>query len=478
MNNPIIPKLETQQKYPLFYAEATKTINDIIEHITKERGVYSSNIEPDPKEHSIWLNTNDNKIYVSNGNYYYQLKDDVKIEDIIVTDANHQSGDTIDVYLKSNTVYNITNFKYDLYDITIKFYKDNPNDEGPYYIYCGNFDSIKFIGFNFKSTGTDYFVFPSFTTIIGDIITQIPIYENKEGIQITSNLNISDISVTDSTNSQYTISLLKTMNDNISKYTYIYIINNYEGYMSFTEVPLDITVDGNVYDNFLTLNEYFSKFTNESPNFFRNLYLENNNGIELIGNINNLFLLKNNNLLIDSDIDTTNIKNTYVIGDNQTISGFRYGNLFIDDDVKNINIERHNNNGNIYGFLYIGDNITNIDFIDYDVDIADCIIYGDNIKNITMFDGCSNYIILSDNINSINIINDIDGSYIQCTTDNYDNVINHLRKNNIEINKTVFVNKIRTFYKDENIKSIEFHNSINDYTGIVYKKLQEVSFKK
>ena len=63
MNNPIIPKLETQQKYPLFYAEATKTINDIIEHITKERGVYSSNIEPDPKEHNIWFNTNDNKIY-------------------------------------------------------------------------------------------------------------------------------------------------------------------------------------------------------------------------------------------------------------------------------------------------------------------------------------------------------------------------------------------------------------------------------
>lgn len=63
MNNPIIPKLETQQKYPLFYAEATKTINDVIEHITKERGIYSSNIEPDPKEHNIWFNTNDNKIY-------------------------------------------------------------------------------------------------------------------------------------------------------------------------------------------------------------------------------------------------------------------------------------------------------------------------------------------------------------------------------------------------------------------------------
>lgn len=59
----VIPTLETQQKYPLFYAEATKTINDIIEHISKERGIYTSSIEPDPKEHLIWFNTNFNIIY-------------------------------------------------------------------------------------------------------------------------------------------------------------------------------------------------------------------------------------------------------------------------------------------------------------------------------------------------------------------------------------------------------------------------------
>lgn len=62
----VIPTLETQQKYPLFYAEATKTINDIIEHISKERGIYTSNIEPDPKEHTIWFNTNFNTIYFYN----------------------------------------------------------------------------------------------------------------------------------------------------------------------------------------------------------------------------------------------------------------------------------------------------------------------------------------------------------------------------------------------------------------------------
>lgn len=475
MNNPIIPKLETQQKYPLFYAEATKTINDIIEHISKERGIYSSNIEPDPKEHNIWLNTNDNKIYISNGNYYYQLKDDIKTENIIVTDANHERGDIINVYLKSNTVYNITYFKGDLYDIIINFYKDNPNDEGPYYIYCSDFDRINFIGFNFKSTGTEYFIFPSFTTIIGDIITQIPIYENKNGIQITSNLNIYDINVTDNWKATYDLSLIKTMINNLGEYPYIYIIHNYNGMVSYTETPLHITVDSAGHDKFLTLNEYFSKFNNESQNSFGSLYLENNSNIELIGNINNLFLLKNNNLSIDAD---TTIENTYVIGDNQTISAFKGGgNLFIDDDVKNINI-KHLNGRNTYNFLYIGDNITNIDFIDYDIDIATCIIYGANIKNIIIFKGCSNYIILSDNINSINDIGDIDGKRIYCKTENYDNVINCLKENNIDINKTVNVITLDSFIKKENEKYITFYEGVNDYTSLHYKKLQEVSFEK
>jgi hypothetical protein len=66
MKKPIIPELETQQKYPLFYAEATKTINDIIEHITNERGIYTSNIEPDPRDHIYWLNTNLGILYKYN----------------------------------------------------------------------------------------------------------------------------------------------------------------------------------------------------------------------------------------------------------------------------------------------------------------------------------------------------------------------------------------------------------------------------
>lgn len=60
---PIISKLQEGVKYPRFERDATKTINDLVDHITKERGIYSSSIEPNPNEHSIWFNTNDNKIY-------------------------------------------------------------------------------------------------------------------------------------------------------------------------------------------------------------------------------------------------------------------------------------------------------------------------------------------------------------------------------------------------------------------------------
>ena len=63
---PIISKLQEGVKYPRFERDATKTINDLVEHITKERGIYSSSIEPNPNEHSIWFNTNDNTLYIYN----------------------------------------------------------------------------------------------------------------------------------------------------------------------------------------------------------------------------------------------------------------------------------------------------------------------------------------------------------------------------------------------------------------------------
>lgn len=59
----VLSKLQEGVKYPRFERDATRIINDLVTHVTKERGIYSSSIEPNPNEHSIWFNTNDKKIY-------------------------------------------------------------------------------------------------------------------------------------------------------------------------------------------------------------------------------------------------------------------------------------------------------------------------------------------------------------------------------------------------------------------------------
>ena len=51
-------------KYPRFERDAKTIINDLVEHITKERGVYSSSIEPNPNEHKVWFNTNNNTLNI------------------------------------------------------------------------------------------------------------------------------------------------------------------------------------------------------------------------------------------------------------------------------------------------------------------------------------------------------------------------------------------------------------------------------
>ena len=61
---PIISKLQEGVKYPRFERDATTIINDLVEHITKERGVYSSSIEPNPSEHKVWFNTNNNTLNI------------------------------------------------------------------------------------------------------------------------------------------------------------------------------------------------------------------------------------------------------------------------------------------------------------------------------------------------------------------------------------------------------------------------------
>ena len=73
---PIISKLQEGVKYPRFERDATTIINDLVEHITKERGVYSSSIEPNPSEHNIWFNTSNNTIMIYNNGAWRNFSGD------------------------------------------------------------------------------------------------------------------------------------------------------------------------------------------------------------------------------------------------------------------------------------------------------------------------------------------------------------------------------------------------------------------
>ena len=93
---PIISKLQEGVKYPRFERDATTIINDLVEHITKERGVYSSSIEPNPSEHNIWFNTNDNTLYIYNKGVWKSINNDNNI-DIL--------NDSIVFYCSKGTLY-------------------------------------------------------------------------------------------------------------------------------------------------------------------------------------------------------------------------------------------------------------------------------------------------------------------------------------------------------------------------------------
>ena len=131
-NKLVIPTLETQQKYPLFYAEATKTINDIIEHISKERGIYLSSIEPDPKEHSIWFNEDNKKLYMYDETYkrFTSVSGDINIDEIheFINDKVHKivyCDNFTDIGHRNDTLYVLKNFTD---DNNFTFYVDGDYD--------------------------------------------------------------------------------------------------------------------------------------------------------------------------------------------------------------------------------------------------------------------------------------------------------------------------------------------------------------
>lgn len=110
---PILSKLQEGVKYPRFERDATKTINDLVEHITKERGVYSSSIEPNPNEHNIWFNTNDNTLYIYNKGVWKTINNkdtDIFNEPIVFYCSNGRLYYSADTTNNSGYPINISGF--------------------------------------------------------------------------------------------------------------------------------------------------------------------------------------------------------------------------------------------------------------------------------------------------------------------------------------------------------------------------------
>lgn len=96
---PVVNKLQEGVKYPRFERDATRIINDLVTHITQERGIYSSDIEPNPNEHSIWFNTNNYKTYIYTNEEWNDITNYRGFN--INTDRDH-----IDSYPTINIIYN------------------------------------------------------------------------------------------------------------------------------------------------------------------------------------------------------------------------------------------------------------------------------------------------------------------------------------------------------------------------------------
>ena len=131
---PIISKLQEGVKYPRFERDATTIINDLVDHITKERGVYSSSIEPNPSEHSIWFNTDTNTLMIYN---------------------NHVWRD----FSSSSSKWSVENAK--IYSLNESSLKINNIKDKTFYILDVNIDKINYIEIPNLSDDIEFYIFIS-----------------------------------------------------------------------------------------------------------------------------------------------------------------------------------------------------------------------------------------------------------------------------------------------------------------------------
>lgn len=105
---PVVNKLQEGVKYPRFERDATRIINDLVTHVTKERGIYSSSIEPNPDEHKIWFNTDTNTLMIYNNYGWRNFNSSNTLDKIkVISNPDKEMIDnrTTRINIKENAFY-------------------------------------------------------------------------------------------------------------------------------------------------------------------------------------------------------------------------------------------------------------------------------------------------------------------------------------------------------------------------------------
>lgn len=104
----VLNKLQEGVKYPRFERDATRIINDLVTHVTKERGIYSSSIEPNPDEHKIWFNTDTNTLMIYNNYGWRNFNSSNTLDKIkVISNPDKEMIDnrTTRINIKENAFY-------------------------------------------------------------------------------------------------------------------------------------------------------------------------------------------------------------------------------------------------------------------------------------------------------------------------------------------------------------------------------------
>lgn len=192
---PIISKLQEGVKYPRFERDATKTINDLVEHITKERGVYSSSIEPNPNEHSIWFNTDTNTLMIYNNHVWRDFSGSGSssgwsVENALLYTNNEGNLAIGDIKDKTFYILNVDTDNVNYIEIT------NLSDDIEFYIFISSMPERLY--FPYSNVITNYDTIVRHTT--GNNIVGMSVLAHKIGITVEFSI-IND--KTDASNKNY-----------------------------------------------------------------------------------------------------------------------------------------------------------------------------------------------------------------------------------------------------------------------------------